>query len=597
MMPAIVQLSQSLLTALLVAALPLGMVAACAEADPQPPGTADAPGRGVNVPLSWQEARRVDGHHEHVVIEKIACVKCHELTQTTIKGLRKDACVECHEKEAKSVHAQKHATERWGPDAKSDCLDCHAYTLSDDYDGGLDAGPDAALNPHPASDCGRCHDKEQGDIPAVRVHGTRDCLKCHQPHGNEKPKSAPCSECHGDVETTHAAQNRSLVEVCTTCHKSQHGLMAEAKAACADCHSKEKPLVPATALFEDGHTDCVGCHQPHQFGKAEAILCRSCHEDTHTLGAPRVRAHNQCNSCHNAHDVKNSPDRACANCHKDKKPDHPKKGAAGTCVGCHDPHPPAGRRHTRARNCSSCHQEARSDQEFHGKTACQKCHTPHQFKRALSDLTACSNCHATQVTLARTLPKHTRCQDCHQGLPHRPTALTASCVKCHDKTGTQVAKGHAKCASCHEPHGGKVQTPCRDCHQQEHKTAPAGHQNCTSCHQPHTGSTASKPCVSCHKSEAKSAHGLLKQGCASCHSAHGPKGVQQPPACATCHKSPDLPGLHAVAKHKQCSQCHAGHGPAPGATKAVCLSCHADQKNHEPGASSCASCHLFTKSR
>ena len=35
-------------------------------------------GEGVYIPEEWQTARTVDGHHEHVVLEKIACNKCHE---------------------------------------------------------------------------------------------------------------------------------------------------------------------------------------------------------------------------------------------------------------------------------------------------------------------------------------------------------------------------------------------------------------------------------------------------------------------------------------------------------------------------------------
>ncbi len=579
---------------LLAAAIPLALLAACADADSHA-GSASV-GKGVNIPASWMESRLVSGHHLHVLVEKIACAKCHNITEDSVAEVRKDACIECHEDESQSVHAEKGAKERWGPKAKSDCLDCHAFVLGDDFDGGTDAGPDAAIEPHPAGDCGRCHKEAQGDTPAVEVHGTRECLKCHDPHAGQKPKSAPCSECHGDTETTHAAEGRGLVEVCTTCHQSQHGLASDAKDACAKCHAEEKPTIPAAALFE-GHKECIACHQPHRFGKAEAVLCTSCHDGTRTIGAPRVRDHGRCNSCHAAHDVKNSPDRACAACHKDKKPDHPKKGNAGTCVGCHDPHPPANRRHSRARNCSSCHQEAHSERAYHGGTDCKQCHTPHNFKRALSNLAACSACHAKQVTVARRLSDHTNCQSCHQGLPHKPSARSAACVKCHETSHKQVVKGHTKCSKCHEPHGGQVRTACRDCHKEEHRTAPAGHQDCTSCHQPHSGSAKSAPCVKCHKTEAKSAHGLLKKGCQSCHRPHGPSGVAGPPSCGSCHKKQDLPGLHSFKEHSKCNQCHTGHGPARGASKATCLSCHRAQKNHEPEAATCVGCHLFGKNR
>jgi hypothetical protein len=316
-----------------------------------------------------------------------------------------------------------------------------------------------------------------------------------------------------------------------------------------------------------------------------------------TLGAPRIRQHTQCTSCHAAHDVKGSPDRACANCHRDKHPDHPKKGVAGTCVGCHDPHPNQ-RAHTRVKNCTSCHQTAASDTHFHGGTACAKCHTPHDFVRASSDRSACQSCHAKQLGLVATLAGHQKCEGCHGGLPHRPTTLATGCQSCHAKQHREAITGHAKCTSCHEPHAGAKSAECRSCHATEHTTAPAGHRDCTSCHQPHSGSAAKVSCASCHAAEAKSEHGKLAKGCTSCHRPHGPGAPEKPPACASCHQTGALAGLHHVAKHQDCARCHTGHGePARDANRGACLSCHADRKNHFPDAPRCASCHLFGKTR
>jgi len=105
-------------------------------------------------------------------------------------------------------------------------------------------------------------------------------------------------------------------------------------------------------------------------------------------------------------------------------------------------------------------------------------------------------------------------------------------------------------------------------------------------------------CASCHASAAKTEHGELAQGCSACHRAHGPEGIAEPPACATCHSTSALPGLHQVGKHQGCASCHTGHGEAtPTAARAGCLTCHADRKDHFPEAPRCANCHLFNKAR
>lgn len=578
----------------------IAFAAAVVGACSAPPASDDGSspnGKGVYVPLAWQSARGVDGHDKHVVSEKIPCAKCHALTKDELGGVTPERCTECHAKEARLEHATKEAVKRFGAGTKTDCTSCHAFTREGTGDSGSDAG---AVHVPGATDCIRCHSQKQGTTPAVEIHGTSACVKCHRPHDDAKPKPGSCPECHGDIETSHAASGKAIISVCTTCHQHQHGAASEARGSCAGCHAKQKPIIPASALFEGGHTECVGCHQPHQFEKTAAVACRSCHEDQLVLGTPRVRQHNQCNSCHSPHDVKGSPEKACAKCHTDKHPDHPLKGVAGSCVGCHDPHPntQAGVK-ARVRNCSTCHQTAASEKDFHGGTACRNCHVPHDFVRALADHTSCQGCHQNQLARVATLEGHQSCEGCHRGLPHRPLLGVAgqSCQSCHASEHKKANAGHQKCTGCHEPHGGKVSTACGSCHEAEHSSAPAGHRDCKSCHEPHTGSTAKKSCKSCHASEGQSAHGQMAQGCLSCHRPHGPKGVASPPSCSSCHKSATLPGLHTVDKHNDCNRCHTGHGPTPEQARTACLSCHTARKNHFPDAPRCSSCHLFTKTK
>jgi hypothetical protein len=577
-------------TVWLVAALLAAAVAACSEAGSS--GSGNAPGEGVYITAAWQTARTVIGHQVHVVREKIACVKCHELTNDSIGAAVPGRCAACHEKQARIEHAASQGEERFGPGTKADCTNCHAFTPS--RSGDATAG---AVVPE-ATECSRCHTQHQGKTPGVRVHSASDCVKCHRPHDDTKPEPAACNGCHADVKRSHAAHGKSITAGCTTCHEHQHAPASDARGTCAACHSKEEPVIAATALFADGHPECLGCHRPHDFEKAEAVRCRSCHEDVLVLGAPRVREHNTCTNCHAPHDVRGSPDRACAGCHTYQQPDHPKHGAAGTCVGCHDPHPSSARAHTRARNCSSCHQAAASDKGFHGGTECKQCHQPHDFVRPASDHSACQACHAKELTLVRSITGHQACEGCHAGLPHRPTALAVGCESCHADEHKEATRGHSKCTSCHEPHGGAAATPCQSCHQGEHKSAPRGHQDCQSCHQAHSGSAAKATCASCHAPESRTNHGEMAQGCNACHRAHGPGGMPQPPACATCHATAALPSLHQVKAHQRCASCHTGHGEAvPTAERAGCLACHADRRDHFPDASSCASCHPFSKTR
>ena len=615
---------QSLLAWVLIPILVLSALAACADKKdtpqnahkPAPQNSQEAVphsgqwGAGVYVDAAWNFARDVTGHRIHVVKEKIECTKCHAPTADKVGPVTPDRCVSCHEKEGHIQHAAAEAAKRFGEGTKAVCTTCHAFTLEGArreealkaapprvaIDGGsFDAGlgkTALAVESYEAADCKRCHSAQQGQLAPVVVHGTKPCLSCHKPHEGA-PQSAPCSDCHKEITTSHASQGKSLAEACSTCHEHRHAPAKDALATCQTCHSKQKPIIPASAVFATGHKACTSCHKPHAFEKKAATPCRNCHAQVNVIGGGRIAAHNGCTNCHAAHDVRSTPAAACPTCHKDVHTDHP--GQAGNCVGCHDAHPTQVSKAVQVQTCSSCHKFAASDRAVHGATACTGCHKPHAFKLALSNVATCQTCHAARVQQVSANKGHQACSGCHNGLPHRPEPQKKACPSCHQREAGLVKSGHALCTGCHEPHSGAQATPCGNCHRSEQQTAPKGHQACTTCHEPHRGLPAQKVCTDCHAKEQQSPHGRIGSGCATCHRPHGPKGPASVPACATCHQIPQLPGLHAQPKHRPCSTCHSGHEDPTATKRQICLSCHKDRTDHFPQSPRCAGCHLFTK--
>ncbi|HTA90225.1 MAG TPA: hypothetical protein VK745_11635 [Polyangiaceae bacterium] len=553
-------------------------------------GAGGAPGKGVYVQLSWGADRRVSGHRVHVVDQHIACNQCHELNASSVGVVSPIRCANCHAARATIEHAARLAEQRFGPGVHADCVNCHAFTNlsspADTLDGGV-------LEPYGPGNCVRCHAQAQGQIPAVTVHASVACLNCHRPHQDQKPVSADCAGCHHDIQTAHAALGKSPNGVCTTCHAHQHAPASAALASCVECHSKTQPIVPASALFAGGHTQCVGCHQPHAFESSKAVDCRSCHANVVVFAAARVPEHARCTSCHSPHDVRSDPGAACVKCHSNVHSDHPERSGHGACVTCHEPHPAVEQAHAQARACNGCHRVAESDHDVHGGAPCQSCHVPHHFEIALAEHVACQSCHQKELTLTATRVGHAACESCHQGLPHKPSGVGTACVTCHADARRDVRVGHQLCTGCHEPHAGGIATACKTCHVQEFASAPVGHQLCTNCHEPHSGSTARVQCASCHAVQAASPHGKITTGCATCHRPHGPGGIASMPACTSCHALATLPGLHAQAQHHDCARCHGGHADAPDAARSACLSCHTDRKKHFPDAPRCANCHLF----
>jgi len=316
-----------------------------------------------------------------------------------------------------------------------------------------------------------------------------------------------------------------------------------------------------------------------------------------------VSAHAKCSNCHDAHEPTKSPALACVRCHGEVQPKHPafttKAAGPSACVGCHAAHPAdvkPGRAATSAAAaptsvaCSSCHAKAHGDKGFHvGGVTCTQCHAAHDFGSTMLRAHGAA-LPGAKPTAVNAAPSKTAT---------KPEAL-ALCARCHAEQKTAVAArpGHADCESCHGAAHNPVKKPaCGACHAQELATAPKGHAACASCHDSHSGARGTRAtCTNCHAEKAKAPHGGLSNGCASCHAAHGPKGVMTPPACVTCHTPAKLEGLHGSSAHAaNCASCHSSHA-APRSDRATCTSaCHVDRRNHQPEAKLCKGCHMFRK--
>lgn len=609
------------------------------------------------VPPTWEQARTSPMHAAHVERGKIACNECHT---TGFGGQQKPneaACTKCHEAAAKKAHHGSDASptkcvtcHAFGAGKQgATCVECHGAKGKDagSAEGAGRAAHELARHVSKEAACLACHDVHGDAAKGARVvladctachtsiavthgkesagghagadpadagesfdaavarfaadsraaAGLRDgggaahggsaqvCTTCHAPHSPALAARETCATCHAGTNASNApriaprGKHVAGHEACVTCHEPHRARKADVR-GCEGCHADH-----ASALATEGHTACTGCHAPHAPAEARASCASStCHGAKVTLASARVSSHQKCESCHDPHRPTESPALACARCHADVKPKHPgfksKMVVATACVGCHAPHPTAAAaaKATTSSPCSSCHTKAHGDGSLHaGGVTCTKCHAPHEFGSAMlashgggvkgkakpETLALCAQCHAERTRSVAARPGHADCTGCH-GATHTPTKKPA----------------------------------CTQCHAQEAASAPRGHAACTQCHDAHSGDLGKHAvCTSCHAEKTKALHGALPgASCASCHAAHGPKGIVTPPPCATCHTPAKLEGLHGIGAHAaNCASCHSSHTP-PRSDRATCTTtCHTDRKTHQPAAQLCKGCHMFRK--
>jgi hypothetical protein len=536
------------------------------------------------VPVTYKEVGNSPGHIAHQT-RKIQCTECHG--PSGFERPPVEICVRCHVTQPTPLHPGTR-----GPT----CKDCHRFGApppGDERTEELDSasrsraegGGPGGVRPRtvvPREEaqlpCLRCHATPQGPVHAIGPHATQKCTTCHRPHKMPSLTPPPCTDCHKDKETVHAGTRG-----CRDCHRA-HDDPRTADGTCETCHEKQTgPKHVDDHAITAGHTKCTGCHQPHNFGKAQVQPCtEKCHKDQPVLAKDH---HVKCVNCHNQHDDHPKP---CASCHQ-QQVRHP-ASAKGPCAGCHQPHNPNLPLGGKAVACQTCHEKQR-----HGTATCTDCHVPHQGKPQM-DGTVCARCHANRAeSTAHT--KHANCVICHTAHGPKPTPGPELCAKCHaDKVKTTAGTGHGTCAKCHADgvHAPGAERPaCATCHKAEAATVPEGHATCVNCHKPHDPTKAPVACGSCHTTKLQFGHGKVLP-CGSCHRPHGPNGLAKPPTCLTCHDAKKLPNLHKSPSHAgACTTCHGPHEAKPKSDRATCLSCHKDRDKHEPTAATCAGCHPF----
>jgi hypothetical protein len=561
----------------------------------------------------WKQVASTAGHDVHFTRAKIECVTCHAPSIHVFRPAE-ETCVRCHQGIAVK------------PDKMHElhCHNCHEFLAKRDE-----------LVPG-ATQCMRCHregggatSKEHGgfgavlppapETPPVGTHAKLDCAACHKPHGLvvgvgrvERASIAQrlvldCRDCHAVVPPTaaRAPENGwagSIVAAightmeCGGCHQP-HGTGEEAVAACRSCHEMD-------ARHAGKHEQCTDCHAPHDW-RLDATRCARCHaaESGTEPTAPVIGGHGRCESCH---EPGASPAARCGGCHGEIA----RAVAAGpaaheACSQCHDAHAP---RASAAARCASCHAEraALAAGRTDPHRDCGGCHAPHA--PAATATSACERCHGEQAhaTEGSHASVHGRCSACHD--PHRPGVLPAAaqasgataCGACHEAQARAAKavpadRSHARCQSCHAGHGAPrtSEAQCRSCHAAESRLTTGAHARCASCHPTHgPPGLEAGACAHCHASQATSP-GTLGATHARCGSCHRPHAATEPAGCASCHAKPrDLGGLHALAGHARCADCHATHAVRAGGRDG-CLGCHAQQRDHEPQAARCQTCHPF----
>jgi DmsE family decaheme c-type cytochrome len=175
------------------------------------------------------------------------------------------------------------------------------------------------------------------------------------------------------------------------------------------------------------------------------------------------------------------------------------------------------------------------------------------------------------------------CLSCHEGHAKQFSARRSNhrlnevgCLECHgphlDTEHLLRKRGADLCADCHQATVARMELP------RSHPMAGDG-PGCVECHEPHAARAlradpvgTARLCTECHFEKAGPFiydHGMLIDGCMSCHETHGStnrhllKHESQVNLCYECHTANITPGWHSAPDfvNQKCTACHTAiHG-------------------------------------
>jgi DmsE family decaheme c-type cytochrome len=239
-------------------------------------------------------------------------------------------------------------------------------------------------------------------------------------------------------------------------------------------------------------------------------------------------------------------------------------------------------------DCAICHEDvvAAFQRTAHAvspgwdaATGCQACHGPGEAHMdGGGELEA-----IIRPQLLEPRESSDGCLNCHRRHEKHFTTRQSShrlnevgCLDCHDPhhAGDNMLRkeGADLCSGCHQAVVARMDLP------RSHPMAEEG-PGCVECHEPHAArdlranpTSTARVCAECHFEKAGPFvydHGMLIDGCASCHETHGSpnrhllRHESQVNLCYECHGASATPGWHSAQSfaNEKCTACHTAiHG-------------------------------------
>jgi hypothetical protein len=346
--------------------------------------------------------------------EHRGCIGCHD--NHDVLGSPRTACLKCHGGKISPKHPKDRVT-------GTPCVACHP--------------PHRGAGTSLAVDCTSCHRTAPSDRGFHQGADNKGpvCRDCHKPHDFDLSSTgtALCLGCHGDKPFKNAPSIHTYVKHanCFGCHgESVRHQPAGPRAECATCH-KDKG-----AIVRKGHTNCIGCHDPHT--PQQRKPCGTCHQDEAAIAR---KDHKNCTNCHDPHTAQQK--QSCGSCHRVEAASTPKPHQQ--CTTCHDQHSTEVKK-----QCAECHPERATGVHAPVKGGCINCHRPHGPNGQASP-PACTTCHK-DLPLMHQVSGHKQCTSCHRSHGEQPGRKPATCIACHEDR-VNHEPGATTCFGCH-PFGG-----------------------------------------------------------------------------------------------------------------------------------------------